>query len=358
MRTMLTMVGTMLGLLIGGWLVSFGPFGTNPQELALTPTERAVLEKVRETGRDVDDLSTLLVQLYAESRAGEMTVGATGPLELTLWNDWGGLDVESGDTIEGVMFADGDWTGLHHSPYAGPLDDATIRNVALLHMEKWASRMYRVRSGVLVEDVTVAGVLCEHGFYFNMAGYNDEVDLEKPALVFRRCHWRDVGSQAVQLVYRPEEQDFDFEAEGDGTPGGLILVEYCLLENVGWNRGGSARASYALSFFATDNPVLLRRTVLDNSAQAESKGALLVEERWRADVEDCRFTLGVTDRPVAIFRDVEVLRVTGCHFEAAGGQAWIDVERCPDVEFSGCTGNVLIRRDGDSVAMIDEGASW
>jgi hypothetical protein len=262
-----------------------------------------------------------------------------------------GTTFSSGDVLEGRHFVDGHWTGLEHRIEQGPCYGARWRGLILERCSKWASRCYRMGPRNRITATAFVAVSPEHALYWNLRG--GEPTLE--ALTIRTSYFVDIASQAVQLVYRPSEQGFDFERAGDGLPGGPITVADCLVRNAGYMYGdGNARASFALSFFTSPHAaVRVVRTIVDKSMQAKSTGALLVQAFPSAWIQSSAFMVGEATQPVLKFESTRQVRLETVAVYARGGQAWVDLQGVEGALIRGCRGNVRVHWNGADVGPIE-----
>lgn len=340
------------------------------------------------------DAEVELAILMAKAQAGDLPddepdedepdhwlklVGAqtiTRQVDKRLWDEF---EVNSGDRLSNTRFHNMGWTGMHHSKGAGVVDDFVCEHVHLDNGQKWLSRAYRMRGAptkpIVQRNCSLTNCATEHGYYWNLAGGGGFVpwlettapEPDQIALLFEYCLFQHIGSQAMQFVGVPGREAETPDPEGDAEKGGVIVVRRCLFEDIGWNHGGSARASYALSFFESPHDVFIDEIVVDNSmsnpdplamGKDMDKGALLIEASGinrRAVVINSEFRFNKTDRSLGNFKDLDELVIQGCHFEADGGQAWLSLKGCKNVVITGCTGNVRIKVDGTDVGSIGDG---
>jgi hypothetical protein len=259
-------------------------------------------------------------------------------------DNWSPADIDenlNNQIYTGINFVNGDSVGLHHYIENGPCDNLLIMDCTFMNHHKWASRSYRMRSNNKFLNCRFSNVLTEHAIYHNIAGYNGIVDITTPSFVVDGCLFEDIGSQAIQLVQRAMEQGIDCAALGDCTHGGPIIIRNTLFRNIGWNLGGNARASYALSLFDCTNEAYISNITVDNSLQRESRGALLLQNSVNAVVENSSFILGNNDRPIIECANVQKLTIQNCHFESLGNNA-LNIHGCGQVDIVNCTGNAAI----------------
>jgi len=303
-------------------------------------------------------------------------IGAQGVLAQRDFRLWDPFEISSGDRLKDTRFHNFGWTGMHHGKGAGPLDDFEIRNCILDDGDKWLSRAYRMRGlpgkPIVVSGCTLSNCRTEHGFYWNLAGGggpwpawlgDDAPTLDMIAILIELTHFEHIGSQAIQFVGVPGREAETPEPELDGAAGGVVVVRDVTARDIGWNHGGSARASYALSFFPTPHALYLENVEVDNSEQNLSAlaispdtdhGALLIEDRTKAVCRNVRALFQKTTRPIANFKRVAELVLDGCHFEATGGQPWISITGPTKVSIRNCTGNVRVHLNRNDVGAITD----
>jgi len=287
------------------------------------------------------------------------TVPSIGPRIPTTLTPMGGeYPLDSRAHIKGLQLADGHWVGLHHYYRRGPCDHVIIEDCDLQSHQKWASRSYAMRAGNIVMNSAFRDVYTEHGIYWNIHGYaGSGLDTERmPALILRRSIFENLGSQGVQFVQHGRANEYLDPDEGI-SPGGEIRLRGNLFRNVGYNRSGNARASFAMSFFRSLNNVDVKGCMVDNSGQATSRGALLCEAREKFALSGSVFLTGVLQQPMIQVEEVENVHIENCFFHAPGGQTWLSFENCRNVTVTGCTGNMRIKVDGEDRGAVTEGIS-
>jgi len=273
------------------------------------------------------------------------------------WSNWSGTEVATGDRYVDTEFVGSRWTGMHHDKNAGALEDLGVVNCMFRWGDKWLSRMYRVRQA-LFDRCTFMDVLQEHAIYWNIAGGHathepsDDVNIH-----IRRCHFHNISSQAIQMVGSPDRAGETPEPEEDASPGLGIKVSESLFQNIG-ARTGHTRASFALSFFQTPNDVWLEDVILNNRMQPTSRGALLCERRdtprSRLFVNHSYFHTGKLEQPMAKIEDTKEVILHDTEFIARrGGQSWIDIKGAEKLRITECGGNVMVRRNGQDLGMIE-----
>lgn len=239
-------------------------------------------------------------------------------------------------------------------------DFMILRNGESYWANKWFHRQYGTRRDVIYENMYWHDGVQEHVIYHNMVGWAKHPEWGDPmlglALMVRNSYAYNIPGQFIQIVQRPGAPHETKDPSSDFALGGWIVVEDTKLERVGiWDE--SERASFALSFFATDNPVRVSRVVLDNSTLVDhSRGALLCQggitsstSRPMFVMEDCDFTVGTLKQPFLKFEDMDgEIIIRDCDFDALGGQDYLDFEECDGpITVSGCTGDTVIRKSWD-----------
>jgi len=286
--------------------------------------------------------------------------GPQVPLEFVDLSNYTGMPpLESNQTYSGKLWFNGQWTGLHHYYEDGPCDNVVVRDCKFLSAQKWASRSYRMRKNILVERVHVDDVETEHGFYWNMAGLGGPNPTGQGfAAMWKDCLWTNIGSQAIQLVYRDWETP---EPVIDNTPGGMIWLLDCRGENVGFNLSGNARAAYAFSFFYSQNDVTMLRVSLNNLQQDQSRGAVFCEGPNRSMLMvNCDYQMGICDRPIAKFENLDNLIIRNSLFtcrpgitdKGEPGRQKIEINNCQSIRIEGCVGNVEVWVNGQNLGSV------
>jgi len=323
------------------------------------------LRVYRNTGqKEVSLLTDILLELWAGIKVLEWpsTLGPRVPLEIIDLRDWDSPDIDkdsnlNGEYYRGKAYVNGNWTGFNHHFTHGTCDRFVLEDCEIRGHEKWGTRAYRMRYANCINHCRFGDIMYEHGLYWNLAGYNNDpdLDLNVPSLIIENCIFGDIASQAIQLVQRASEQGFDFEAAGDLTRGGDVVIKNSFFRNIGWNHGGNARASYGISAFASNNHVLVENCHLDNSCQKFSKGAIMSSWHPSTTVKDSSFMLGIGDRPIAEFEGNNLLSIKDSTFINEGPQKFIRIKSCQNIDISDCSGNVSIQVDGNIVGPITNG---
>lgn len=267
-------------------------------------------------------------------------------------------DWESGATVELFDFrGDPPGTYTQNGVTGGSKswkDEIVVRDAVVRDWNKWGWRGYGVRRDVVWQRVTIRDGWQEHGIYVNLSGLGPDWPgnpLDEVCMRVSACLFENIPSQAIQTVQAGRQAEYAQPAL-DFTPGGWVIVEDTLLRNVGDAVGGS-RPSFALSFFKSMNPVRVSRVVLDNSMHARSRGALMAHGRDLLVIEDSSFATGVLEQPMWQVWDVGEVVVSGCSFEAKGGQNWLDFQRCGIVRLVDCDGLTRVRIDGTDLGPVE-----
>lgn len=285
--------------------------------------------------------------------------GADESVDFTYYpnGDW---DLMSGNRLKDCHFDNSRGVGVSHYGKEGICRNVVIENCLLTNAWRWLFRSYRMQQDIALKNCTFRDVDEEHGIYWNMAGLGTDFSGNHEDVIafqLNNCLFENIGSQAIQIVYRgPETED----PEEDGTRGGMILCEDVLVRNTGLPRG--TRASFAYSFKGSNNPVTLRRCILDNTMHTHrSRGCVLVQNPDNVVIEDCSFQAVATEQPVGKFDDCESVTITNTHFESLpiddgyDGQNWLQFTNCKKISISGCTGKTEIIVNGEKVGPVSDG---
>jgi len=310
------------------------------------------------TSGRIEELVAELVAYRSETHGLDLTaLGPKGPLAYVDWNEWGGRDIASGETISGLLFHEGSWTGIHHG-IGGPLDDSTVEDVALVFHKEWGSQLYEARKNNRWRRVRVSAVRDEHALYARLAGYGPDAtpdELLVPSFTVEDSIVSDCGGQGLQFEHALNRPNETSDPVGQSTRGGPVIVRRSAFLNCGmwyaWER-----AAFGLSFFRNWNPLEIEEVLVDKSMQVKSTGCLLLcgGGECPATITDSRFLAGVLTQPIAEIRDRAEVHLRGCHFEAAGGQSVIKFDRCGRVTLEDCSGNVALRVDGEPAGTISD----
>ena len=268
------------------------------------------------------------------------------------------MELDSGHNPHGLAISvDERWwsTGIGNQDLGSVCKNVLLQDLSISGGNKWASRSYRMGRNNRIDHVAVRGTWPEHDIYWNLAGYDIGEDgwTAAPSLVVSNCYFQDTGSQNIQLVQRAVDW-YGPTPAADLTPGGPIFIRDSLSRNAGIG-GESARASFAISLFASKNNAGLLRVMVDKSMQPSSRGCLLVEKRPRCVVDSCAFFMGSAEQPIAIFRDVDDLTIINSFFQATGGQNWISIEGCRKVTIEGCSGTAHIHDGKADIGPVATG---
>ena len=174
-------------------------------------------------------------------------------------------------------------------------------------------------------------------------------------LSFERCRFENIGSQAIQVVWRDHEAatpGICVDPYGNGRPAVQRVTE-CVFLEVGQPTGG--RPSYALSFFEREPPttpvfsdVLVERCWLESQRYANqamdggpyySYGAIMVHGRNRVVLDSNVVRYRRPNRAIVqIWNCAEVVLRGGDYSEGL-----IDIRNCPKVTLAGLTGNAQVQ---------------
>ena len=278
-----------------------------------------------------------------------------------------GLDnMRSGQEFRAQEFTQDEritWSvGFHHPFSAGPCDKILLENCAVYRGRKWVSRSHGMRALNRIMHCAFFDTWPEHVLYWNLAGYGGGLlkprayALSTPALEVGNCYFENTGSQDIQLVQRATDWYGETPKE-DITPGGPIVLHDNLSRNAGCGIGdGTARSSFAISCFQSQNDVVVARCAVDKSMQPKSTGLLLIEGRGRARITGFVGLANNLTQPAVKARGVKELVIERSHYYCPEGQAWLDIEAtCKNVSISDCTGNMTIRRDGRVLSTVEKG---
>lgn len=279
----------------------------------------------------------------------------TRPRIVEDWSNWSGRSLRTHDRIYNYEFVGSKWTGLHHSKDADPLEDCGVVNCVLRLGEKWLSRAYRVQQ-ILVDHCEFLDVLHEHGIYWNVAGGTPtNTRGSSIAIKISNTAFRNISSQAVQMVSAWGREDETVDPDADKQEGLGVKLESVYAENIGASTGNH-RSSFAFSFFPMPNDVWLQSVYLENGMQRYSRGGFLCQKRHttrsRFRIENSYFNVGDLEQPMGKIEDTKDVALIGSEFRARGGQRWIDISGCDRLRIQGCGGNVSVRRDGVNLGVI------
>lgn len=208
-------------------------------------------------------------------------------------------------------------------------DDGKIRT-------RWGIRAYDVIDWEF-EHCEWRQIPGEHGCYLSAPG----------SVTWRNCRFQNIGSQAIQVVYRTGGKS----AHETSDPrlvnlGGLQLVQECVISEVGQPTGG--RPSYALSFFQGPKTKVriescfiqtLNSPHLDHEGMpARSYGAIMVHERPRVEIVNNYVNYAQPDRDVIQIWNCDEVIIEGC--EIVSGR--IELRNCKRVRVAGNTGGATL----------------
>lgn len=178
----------------------------------------------------------------------------------------------------------------------------------------------------------------EHGCYLSAPG----------SVLWSRCRFENIGSQAIQVVYRwqpPDAHETTNTALRD--LGGLQRVEECLFLEIGKPTGG--RPSYALSFFEGPRceveiegcfiQTLGSQHLSDQGMPCASYGAIMVHDRPRVELRDTFVNYRKPDRDVIQIWNVGEVVIEGCEVT----EGVIELRNCGKVRVRGNRGGAQLR---------------
>jgi hypothetical protein len=177
----------------------------------------------------------------------------------------------------------------------------------------------------------------EHGCYLSAPG----------SVVWNKCRFLDMGSQAIQVVYRWEGGS----AHETSNPalravGGLQHVSECIFLECGKPSGG--RPAFALSFF--EGPIArvrIERSYLQTlysqhldheGLPAWSYGAIMVHDRPRVELIDNYIHYRKPDRPVIQIWNVDEVLIQDCEIV----EGTIELRNCKRVRITGNKGGAHV----------------
>lgn len=283
-----------------------------------------------------------------------------GPRKTPIRRSIASVELNSGQVYDGIEFVvESPWwsTGVGNQDLGERLDHVTFRDCVFTGGTKWASRSYRTRRNIRFVNCAFRLTWPEHDVYHNLAGYNEgEAGWDaQPSMFFVACYFENTGSQNVQLVQRAQDW-YGQTPPSDLTPGGPIVMIDCLSRNAGLGldhpegiegKGyeGDPRPAFALSFFASQNNVYLRRCVIDKTMQRRSSGCVLLEGRRRSVLEACVFMSADTTQPLALIRDQDEVVIRKSYFGARSGQNMITFENVRRYLIEDCSGTARVMRN-------------
>lgn len=277
-------------------------------------------------------------------------------------------------TLDGVHVYCAGQVGISGSKAGGYIDGFTFKKSIIsgkqdtpgdnAENEKWGARLFNLRDA-LFEDSEFRNIEEEHDLYLGRAG-NTRI---------QRCFFHDTGGQGIQ----------DAQREIDSIEGRLANVQ-CLLEilQCRFERCatpfGGGRQSWNLTVFGWDDnlrtyypdgPLILTplgqpqkghfvRSLTDvivagcdfhgdgyphlasGNRDCDSTGAILIGDRFNADILRCTMNFVRPDREIIQIKNVENASIRGC--EVNGGDiVLVDMDNC-HVNITACKGAGDIRR--------------
>jgi hypothetical protein len=202
---------------------------------------------------------------------------------------------------------------------------------------KWGIRAFDVKDWV-IENSIFKDIPEEHGNYFNAIGN----------VTWRNCLYFNIGSQAIQVVFRPDEC---LDPSLINAPG-LLHVDKCITKECGKYEG--TRPSFALSFFPTGQDVLITNTTVETlesfnpgSAgvfQYYSFGAVMAHFHPVFRMEGSLINYKQPNRSVIQLMGNKVNELISCH--VTEGEVEINQPNGwegKSVKVQGCTGGAILR---------------
>lgn len=172
----------------------------------------------------------------------------------------------------------------------------------------------------------------EHGCYLTAPGN----------VTWQRCRFENIGSQAIQVVFRHEGANKDTSNPGLRTMRGLQHVAQCLILECGKPSGG--RPSYALSFFEGPRAnVRIEGCYLrthnsphldHQGVPSQSYGAIMVHDRPRVEILDTYVHYLRPDRDVIQIWNADEVLIQDCEIL----EGTIELRNCKRVRVVGCKG--------------------
>lgn len=355
-------------------MTSYYPTATiREDQYGITDGEAEIGKLLASTDPEFQDLmevliyNTLLLRQAGCQKFGEYALGK---------NQGSRIDLVSGVDITEEFYQQGNWVNITSDPMGDPIRDVNITNLGILGCWRWGARIFRV-AGVHVKNMTISGVEEEHGWYINLSKTSDP---SIPALVWDRVLVENVGSQVLQIAYRPHETN-DQEADTDPETGPIVL-KGCVFKNFhltskddNGNFQGGKRPAQTLNLKATPNDVFITDTIWDNTAVQQSYGCLSIEglsnELDKLKGDGSKIDIDATHRKLVMNRcqmytaysqqkpmwatDIDTVWMENCHIESDGGkEPIIDLKRCRKIHIKNCTGNVDVYVDGTKVGDINQ----
>lgn len=305
--------------------------------------------------------------------------GAAGmpPLFEVPWatNERNNYVVRASEVHANFRLSNGNFVGIWSPANGTAVDNLVIQNAEIVHSYKWAMRPYEWRSNITIQDVSILGVLGEHGIYPTMIGYGtSRFPIEGDALFLNRVRMEYVGSQALQITgprhlagHPPGTPNTGFPYADADTRGGNIHVRDNFYRMVCLWGGGPNFAggpAYALSFREAKQNVVVEGCVLDNRqmlGRMRAWGGVLLQgspdfkrsmhlERMIVLQPVARYTMGLFDYP-------HHLTLKNCAFfqDPTSNDPFIRINKPTGrVRITGCVGNVGVMVDGSLVGSIED----
>lgn len=177
----------------------------------------------------------------------------------------------------------------------------------------------------------------EHGCYLSAPG----------SVLWQKCRFEGIGSQAIQVVYRTEGAGAgETSNPGLRSIGGLHHVAESLFLECGKPSGG--RPSYALSFFEGPRAnvriegcylrTLASQHLDPQGVPSSSYGAIMVHNRPRVELLDTFVHFARPDRDVIQIWNADEVLIQDCEIV----EGTIELRNCRRVRVTGCTGGAKL----------------
>lgn len=314
----------------------------------VVPTEESLLAKIGET----QDMPRFGEQGFKDAwtlRDGQVHMGKR----------WNGLG-DGPDDTNAYLRVPG------KSGSYGYIDSLHIERCIIEEACNWGARLHGVRQQLNVYNTLIRNIRREHGLYLSLCGgESDPFAVELYGLVFSN-----VASQSFQSVQRDQFWDKDASGEtpnpeADFTPGGDILVGRCRTVNGGGPEG--TRESFDFSFFRSRNGVYVTNQIIDDRAQAISRGFQMAQgyhgldddyERL-IDTDGFLWRSASSQQQAVSYQDMSVIRMrNGVIDVPEGSNAKITLDGCSeDFLFENVTSlraPVRVVIDGVDAGTVDE----
>lgn len=200
---------------------------------------------------------------------------------------------------------------------------------------KWGLRCFDVADWSVI-DSHFRDIPGEHGMYLNVNG----------SVHWVSCLFFNIGSQAIQCVFRPNET----LEPGLITAPGLLHVEKCIVKECGqWN---GDRPAYALSFFPSGQDVLITGSVVETLNQPNwasgvpgylSFGAIMAHEHPSVTIERTVVNYAKPNRDVVQLWNNKATVMRGVHVSEGIVEIRATNWEGKTVKVEGCRGGAKLR---------------